>query len=66
MVKPLDLRKTSTQEMADYIENDMNVLHLATIVANHDYLNKYFRIQTLQNTLKKPFFVKRKKNRQFC
>ena len=50
MVKPLDLRKTSTQEMADYIENDMNVLycmHLATIVANYDCLNKYFRIQTL-------------------
>ena len=39
MVKPLDLRKTSTQEMADYIENDMNALHLATIVANYDYLN---------------------------
>ena len=39
MVKPLDLRKTSTQEMAEYIENDMNVLHLAPIVANYDYLN---------------------------
>ena len=39
MVKPLDLRKTSTQEMADYIENYMNVLHLATIVANFYYLN---------------------------